>query len=158
MNTFTITVTQPSNGSISPSGTVTLNQGASQTFTIGTSTGYSITAVTVDGINVGTGTSYSINNILANHTITASTAINTYAITVTQATHGTISPGTTSVNYGANQTFNITPDSNYHVASLTVDGSPAAVATSYTFNNVTATHTYHCHLCGHQRRTGCHCR
>ena len=71
-----------------------------------------------------------------------------YAITVTQGANGTIAPGTTSVNYGSSQAFTFTPDTGYSVASITVDGAllsaedlAAAIASGYTFSNVTATHT-----------------
>ena len=52
-----------------------------------------------------------------------------------------IAPGTSTVNYGGSQTFTITPNTGYSIASLTVDGSAVAVASSYTFSNVQATHT-----------------
>jgi len=69
----------------------------------------------------------------------------TYSITVTQAAHGTISPagtgGVVTVNDGANKTFTITPDPDYHVADFRVDGSSVGPVTSYTFHNVRANHT-----------------
>ena len=74
-------------------------------------------------------------------TITATFAINTYPITVTQNANGQITPVTTTVNYGADQSFTITPNTGYYIASLTVDGSPVAVASSYSFSNVQASHT-----------------
>ena len=46
-----------------------------------------------------------------------------------------------TVNYGANQTFTITPDAGYHVADVLVDGASVGAVTSYTFTNVTADHT-----------------
>jgi hypothetical protein len=67
--------------------------------------------------------------------------INTRAITVTQSAHGQISPGTSTVNYGSSQTFTITPNTGYYIASLTVDGSPVTVASLYTFSNVLTSHT-----------------
>jgi len=72
----------------------------------------------------------------------------TYAITVTQSSNGTISPGTTSVNHGSNQAFTFTPSSGYSVASITVDGVAlsgsaltTAIASGYTFTNVTSAST-----------------
>ena len=46
-----------------------------------------------------------------------------------------------SVNHGANQSFTITPDANYHVADVLVDAASVGAVTSYTFTNVTANHT-----------------
>jgi hypothetical protein len=45
------------------------------------------------------------------------------------------------VNYGANQTFNITPNAGFHVANVLVDGASVGAVTAYTFSNVTAGHT-----------------
>jgi hypothetical protein len=58
--------------------------------------------------------------------------------------NGTISPSTTVVNHGANQTFAIAPDSGYEIVSVLADGVNDATAVStgiYTFSNVTANHT-----------------
>ncbi len=67
-------------------------------------------------------------------------------ITVTQNPNGTIEPagnvnGQVMVPYGTDQTFTITPAANYKIATLTVDGSPVTVASTYTFTNVTVPHT-----------------
>ncbi len=65
----------------------------------------------------------------------------TYAITVTQGNGGTINPGTTTVNYGASQTFAITAIGGYEIQNVTVDGVAKGAVTSYTFTDVTAAHT-----------------
>jgi hypothetical protein len=68
---YSIIASAGTGGTITPSGTVTVNQGASQTFTIAASASYVISAVTVDGVSVGTVTSYTFTNVTANHTIVA---------------------------------------------------------------------------------------
>ena len=91
---------------------MTVNYGASQTFTITPDTGYHVADVLVDGVSVGAVTSYTFTNVTANHTIAASFAINTYTITAIgrgQRRHHRPA-GAVTVNYGANQTFTITPD------------------------------------------------
>ena len=50
--------------------------------------------------------------------------------------------GAVVVNHFAAQTFTFTPAANHHVASVTVDGVPVAVAASYTFTTATAPHTF----------------
>ena len=45
------------------------------------------------------------------------------------------------MDYGADQTFTITPATGYHVADVLVDGVSVGAVTSYTFTNVTADHT-----------------
>ena len=69
--TFTLTPTAGTHGSISPSSAVTLNYGGSQTFAITADAGYHISDVTVDGTSVGAVSSYAFTNVTANHTIAA---------------------------------------------------------------------------------------
>ena len=72
-NTYTISAAAGVGGSISPSGAVTVNPGASQTFTITPDNGSSIVALTVDGAAViPVVSSFNINNVDANHNISVS--------------------------------------------------------------------------------------
>ena len=68
---YTITSTTGANGSISPSGTVKVVSGGSQTFTITSATGYEIDTLKVDGSAVSSVTSYTFNNVDKAHTIEA---------------------------------------------------------------------------------------
>ncbi len=68
---YTIEASAASGGTITPSGTVSLIQGASQTFTIAPNSGYSIRNVVVDGSSVGAASSYTLTDVTSNHTITA---------------------------------------------------------------------------------------
>ncbi|GFO53880.1 hypothetical protein GMSM_08870 [Geomonas sp. Red276] len=67
-----ITASAGTGGTISPSGTVSVPSGGSQSFTITPASGYKIAAVTVDGASVGAVSSYTFSNVTANHTIAAS--------------------------------------------------------------------------------------
>ncbi len=142
INTFTITASAGANGSISPSGSVSVNHGNNQSFTITPNTGYHVADVLVDGISVGAVTNYNFTNVTANHTISASFAIDTYTITASAGANGAISPsGAVSVDYNNNQSFSITPNTGYHVADVLVDGISVGAVANYDFNNVTANHT-----------------
>ena len=66
-----ITASAGSGGTISPSGSVGVSQGANQSFTMTPGTGGSVTGVTVDGVSQGAITSYTFTNVSANHTISA---------------------------------------------------------------------------------------
>jgi hypothetical protein len=68
---YTITATAGANGSISPSGTVNINQHANQVFTIKPDDGYKIADVKVDGESAGAVNTYTFNDITANHSISA---------------------------------------------------------------------------------------
>jgi hypothetical protein len=72
LRTYTITATAGPNGSISPQGTVTVGYGANQSFTITPNPCYEVANVTIDGASVGAVTSYTFNNVTANHTLNAS--------------------------------------------------------------------------------------
>ena len=66
----------------------------------------------------------------------------TFSIFSSAGANGSISPsGTTTVSQGNNQTYTITPNANYKIVSLLVDGSSTAATSSYTFTNVQASHT-----------------
>jgi hypothetical protein len=140
--TYTITASASTGGTITPSGTVTVAHGATQAFNITASAGYQILNVTVDGASIGAVSSYTFNNVNAGHTITATFSVRTYTITASAGTGGSISPsGSTSIYYGANQIFTITPSTGYSIADVAVDGVSQGAISSYAFNNVTANHT-----------------
>jgi len=121
---------------------VTVNSGANKTFTITPGTGYRVADVKVDGVSVGAVTSYTFNNIIANHTIAASFTANAFTITASAGANGYICPsGTVTVNAGSNKTFAINPRDGYRVADVLVDGVSVGAVTVYTFNNITANHT-----------------
>lgn len=68
---FTISASAGRGGFISPAGMSKLTGGASRTFTVTPQQGYSISAVQVDGVNVGALSSYTFTNVTAGHTIRA---------------------------------------------------------------------------------------
>ena len=68
---YTITATAGEGGSITPSGEVSVKEGASQIFAIAAQEGYAIADVLVDGQSVGAVDSYTFENVTANHTIAA---------------------------------------------------------------------------------------
>ncbi|RED63039.1 S-layer homology domain-containing protein [Cohnella lupini] len=68
---YTITASAGENGSISPSGTVSVINGGSQSFTIKANDGYQIAGVTADGQNIGKVSTYSFSNVTASHSISA---------------------------------------------------------------------------------------
>ena len=139
---YDITASSSTGGSISPSGTITVNYGDSKTFTITPNQGYKIKDVLVDGTSVGAVNSYTFNNVTSDHTIQASFEQLTFTITASASTGGTISPsGTVSVNYGGSITFNIMPATGYRIFAVKVDGKSVGAVSTYTFNDVVADHT-----------------
>jgi hypothetical protein len=70
-NSYTINASAGPNGSISPSGNITVISGFSKTFTIRPQFGYRISRVNIDGAYINYVTSHTFKQINANHTITA---------------------------------------------------------------------------------------
>lgn len=80
-------------------------------------------------------------NILSSAELYPSAGPISYTITASAGAGGAIAPsGTVSLKYGANQTFNITPNKGYQVAYVLVDGVSIGAQSSYTFVNITANH------------------
>lgn len=69
--TYIITAAAGANGSISPSGSVEVKEGADQTFTITADEGYEIENLKVDGSDVSAASSYTFNNVTKAHSIEA---------------------------------------------------------------------------------------
>ena len=142
VNTYTITASAGANGTISPSGAVTVNSGGSQTFSFSPATGYKVSNIVVDNATVTTASSYTFSNVTGSHTISVTFAPITYTITASAGSNGTISPSSAvTVNSGGSQTFSFTPATGYQVSSIAVDGTTVTTASSYSFSNVTANHT-----------------
>ena len=140
--THTIQAATGTGGSIAPAGTVSVDDGTDQTFTMVPNAGYHVVSVSVDGVGVGALDTYTFAAVGGDHTITANFAIDTHQITATAGTGGSISPaGTIGIDDGASQSYTITPDSGFHIATLTVDGQSVAAQTNYLFSDVHADHT-----------------
>ncbi len=138
----TIVATASTGGTITPSGSVVVFEGANQQFLIAPQTGYHFDSLKVDGVRVDSTTSYTFYNVLVNHTIAAYFSINTYSIVATAGANGTITPsGTVYAQFGENKTFTIAANTNYHTDSVVVDGTNIGVVTEYTFSSVSSNHT-----------------
>ncbi len=143
INTYTVTPSAGSGGTINPSTPQTVNYNQTIQFTVTPNAGYHIVSVMGCGGTLA-GNTYSTGSITSNCGVSANFAadVSTHTITASAGSGGSISPsGAVSVNNGANQTFNITANSGYHIYSVSVDGAPVGTVSSYTFTNVTAAHT-----------------
>ncbi|MBO4614707.1 MAG: leucine-rich repeat domain-containing protein [Bacteroidales bacterium] len=147
----TVTATAGENGSIDPSGAITVDDGASLRLTFLPNTGYRIASVIIDGTyNVTVqvyNNVYTLDNITTDRTIAVEfEEIPIHTIAVTANEYGTVSPsGDVSVPEGSNQSFTFTPNTNCRLVSVVVDGSSNVtgqlVNGVYTFVNVAADHT-----------------
>ncbi|OGW37758.1 MAG: hypothetical protein A2Y97_09030 [Nitrospirae bacterium RBG_13_39_12] len=122
IQTRTVSASAGTGGSISPSGSVIVNYGANQTFTITPNANYSVANVVADGSSVGAVTTYTFTNVTANHTISASFTTNTYTLSATKAGTGSITSSPAGIscgsvcsyayNSGTSVTLTATPDTS----------------------------------------------
>lgn len=100
--TFDIIASAGSNGTISPSGMVTLADGSNQTFMIKPNLNSHIEDVKVDGVSVGAVESYTFNSLKANHTINATFGGTKQLVAIT------VTGTQTNMNVGATQNLSAT--------------------------------------------------
>ena len=152
LNTYTVTLPTitgatiaPQSGSSSP-----VNYGDNYSFTVILEDCYNLSDIVVKSngtiLNPVSGV-YTISNITEDQVITVEgLQINTYEITATvnNPDYGTISPeGTKTVDCGSLETYIITPNDNYKISDVLVNGESQGVITTYTFENIQVNGTIH---------------
>lgn len=123
--TYTITASAETGGSISPSGSTSVTEGNSKTYTITANTGYKIADVRVDGSSIGAASTYTFSGVSSSHTIKATFAsaasLSAGDATLGDGGSGTLTSGNaTKSGYGI--TANLSVASSY-VSNTTVTGS-----------------------------------
>lgn len=123
--TYTITSSAGSNGSISPLGSVVVNSGASQTFTISPNSGYAVNTVTVDGTNQGSITSYTFSNVTATHTISA-TFVQSSGSNIAPSGTGYVWKNNTSATSNSNRTAQTGINNNNLTTNVDISSGDSA--------------------------------
>jgi uncharacterized repeat protein (TIGR02543 family) len=137
INQYTVTPVAGANGAIAASTVQMVNYGSNTAFTVTPNPGYHIASVTgCDGALVGS--IFATGAITADCTVTANFTINQYTVTRVAGANGAIAASTVqTVNYGSTVAFPVTPNTGYHIASVTgCDG--ALVASTFTTGAITA--------------------
>lgn len=139
---YSVSASAGTGGTINPSGTQYVASGSNITFTISPNNGYKISDVKADNVSVGAVSSYTFRNVTGNHSISATFTSITFEINASAGTGGKINPaGSVNVNFGANRTFTVSADNGYRIEDLIVDNSSVGSPSSYTFLNITSNHT-----------------
>ncbi len=95
----------------------------------------------------GNGDAFTKDTVVTNSiTVYAKWTINTFTITASATSGGTISPsGTIAVTYGSSKTFTIKADPKFMIFKVLVNGNPITVNNpiemTYTFTSITSNHT-----------------
>jgi hypothetical protein len=138
-NTYSIVASAGANGSVSPSGTASVEHGGSATYTVAPDSGYIIADVLVDSVSRGAITSYTFSNVTADHSLQATFAVDTLTVSATAGEGGTIAPsGSIAVSRGDSLTFSITADEDYEIQDLLINGVSQGALSSYTLEDITA--------------------
>ena len=150
INQYTITYVLAGGTAEGNPGTYTIETGAF-TLTNPTKSGYTFTGWSGTGLDGENNMTVTIpTGSTGNRTYTAhwryngggSSSYSYYTIKAAAGSGGSISPsGSVSVREGRDQTFTITPDKGYAVANVKIDGKSIGAVKSYTFENVSRTHT-----------------
>ncbi|MFZ2978351.1 MAG: hypothetical protein WA057_01620, partial [Candidatus Magasanikiibacteriota bacterium] len=145
MAPLTITASAGPNGTISPSGNISVPYFDIQTFIMNPDPGFGVQDVLVDGVSVGAFPDYSFTDVVSNHTIEVTFTSNTFNIMSSASLGGTIdsSFGTDTVLSGSMPIYAFYPDPNYYIADVLVDGVSMGPLNTYTFDPVSADHTIH---------------
>ena len=116
-----------------------IESGTSTTFYFHPETGYQIDEILVDGQPVGSSSSFTVNDVQSNTSISATfKAIpQTFVITPHADRNGSISPMMpVSVEEGSATSFEIKPDSHCEIEDVKVDGVSVGAVATYEFSNV----------------------
>lgn len=131
-------------GSVSPSGTQSVEQGDDFDFTVTPDDCYTIGTVTVNGtaVELDANNSYTIENVTTEQTVNVTFNQITYNVIANVSNGGTINAAS-SANCGEDFTFSVTPETCYEIESVTANGIALTAGANnlYTINNVTAEQT-----------------
>lgn len=158
---YTVFVSTNGNGSVSPTGAITVAAGGSQTITIMPDPGYKVRDIVVNDVSSGrgfTGSAYTLFNVTEDKNVVVTfeklgagesgTNVLTHDVVATSTVNGRVSPeGTTKVADGKNASFTFVPDSGYRLSYVKVDDVdiPAQfiVNNQYIFTDVRESHSLH---------------
>jgi hypothetical protein len=145
---YAITSSAGSNGSISPSGTVTVNRGSSQTFIVTPNSGYQVGSVVVDGVNVSlTGNAYTFTNVTANRTISVNfnRVSDTTPPFITSVTLSNVTTNSAVISWITNETASTQVKYGFTTAYSNTTSLNGSMVTSHTVNltNLSSNTLYH---------------
>jgi predicted ester cyclase len=142
IDNYIITTINGNNGSIETNSSSDVAFGSTYTCKIIPDANYHIEDVIVDGDSVGTISSFTLNDIDANHTIEAKFAIDNFTLTASSGENGIINPiGSQELACGTSQTYVIAAEAGCLIADVKVDGDSIGAVNTYTFDNITKNHS-----------------
>lgn len=145
---YTISASCGQNGTISPSGDVSIVKDQDKTFEIVANDEYFVDSLIIDGVGTKTssataGITYKFSSISDNHTISVTfRKKESYKIISSASANGVISPlGEVDVTEGQTKTFQTTANEFCSLQKYVVDGVDVNPASSYVFSEISSDHT-----------------
>ena len=137
-----ITIQTEGNGSVLPSGDLTVFHGDPLKLSFIPDVGSYISDVVLDGNSLGGVSNYEFENITQDHTFQVIFKKNSYTIVATATGEGTIEPeGSQSVLHGDSITFTMTPKQGHYLSKLMINNVGIEPAEEYTFSNINGNQT-----------------
>ncbi len=103
---------------------------------------YEVADVRIDGEWIGPVYSYTFNNIKEPHDVYVSFQKKTFTISETHNNGGTVNPsGTNTFNYGSTAIYNFSPNQDYSIGEVFVDGTSVGSVSSYQFSDIVSDHS-----------------
>lgn len=126
--TGTVTIGAVEHGSVTAD-KMTAEVGADVTFTVTPDENYSVKSFKVnnDEKQLNDSNQVVVKMVEGGLTVSAEFEINSAAVTITQADHGSISADKSTVKIGENVTFTVAPEANYVVSSFKVNDADVAL-------------------------------
>ena len=138
LDTRTVTPSAGANGSISPDTAQTVDYGTTRAFTVTPATGYSATIGGTCPAGTLAPPTYTTGAIVADCTVAATFALNSYTVTPSAGPNGTVSPSDPqAVLHGATRQFTVTPSTGYTASVGGTCPGGALVGTTYTTGIIT---------------------
>jgi len=142
IETYIVNATAGAGGWITPAGNITVNHGQNRTFNFTPATGFMIDMVLINGVENDDAVVdgfYTFTNIVANHTINVTFALQMFRMSAIAGANGSIYPmGIMDVEYGEEVTYYITPDNGYQISYVLVNGENVGAINTYTFTEIDA--------------------
>ena len=140
-STHTVTVVAGEGGVANYSGNISVSEGGSLALIFTPNEGYEIDTLTVDGTVINATTTYTLNDIIGNHSILVTFKKITYTVNISVGNGGSANYiGEVKVERGSFLALKFTPNEGYIVDTLTVDGNLVQSTTEYTISNITSNH------------------
>jgi hypothetical protein len=153
---YTIAVFAGENGSITPSGHVSVYEYDKQTFKIIPDRGYSINKLIIDDMDIKPQDEFTFWDVSDNHVIKVGfSPIKKFAIVAEAGAGGSIEPsGQVVANENSDQAFNIQANKGFIVKNVYIDMQPIGPKNDYVFRNIQENHSIYVEFFEARRVTG----